>query len=103
MVISPFWLDLAKGSPRRGRAARKVTRDFGMKSRIPMLWIYSENDTYFGPDLANRMHKAFTAAGGNAEFQMLPSFGSDGHFLIDAAEAVPIWSPVVSRFLDQHQ
>ena len=30
-------------------------------------------------------------------------FGNDGHFLIDAAEAVPIWSPLVSRFLDQHQ
>ena len=74
-----------------------------MKSRIPMLWIYSENDTYFGPDLANRMHEAFTAAGGKAEFRMLPPFGSDGHFLIDAAEAVPIWSPLVSRFLDEHQ
>jgi hypothetical protein len=50
-----------------------------------MLWIYSENDTYFGPDLAKRMHEAFTATGGNAEFQMLPPFGSDGH-LIDAPE-----------------
>lgn len=81
----------------------ETTRKFGMKSRVPMLWIYSENDTYFGPDLANRMYKAFTAAGGKAEFQMLPPFGSDGHFLIDAAEAIPIWSPLVSRFLDEYQ
>ncbi len=94
------------GKPNNNCAPDKLveaTRNFGMKSRIPMLWIYSENDTYFGPDLANRMHEAFTAAGGKAEFQMLPPFGSDGHFLIDAAEAVPIWSPLVSRFLDQHQ
>jgi dienelactone hydrolase len=94
------------GKPNNNCAPDKlveVTRDFGTKSRIPMLWIYSENDTYFGPNLANRMHEAFTAAGGKAEFQMLPPFGSDGHFLIDAAEAIPIWSPVVSRFLDQHQ
>ena len=94
------------GKPNNNCAPDKLveaTRDFGKKSRIPMLWIYSENDTYFGPNLANRMHEAFTAAGGKAEFQMLPPFGSDGHFLIDAAEAVPIWSPVVSRFLDQHQ
>ena len=27
---------------------------------------------------------------------MLPRFGSDGHFLIDAAEGVPIWSPLVN-------
>jgi dienelactone hydrolase len=94
------------GKPNNNCAPDKLveaTRNFGMKSRIPMLWIYSENDTYFGPDLANRMHEAFTAAGGKAEFQMLPPFGSDGHFLIDAADAVPIWSPLVSRFLDQHQ
>ena len=49
------------------------------------------------------MHEAFTAAGGKAEFRMLAPFGSDGHFLIDAAEAVPIWSPLVSQFLDEHQ
>jgi dienelactone hydrolase len=96
----------ADGKPNNNCAPDKLveaTRDFGKKSRIPMLWIYSENDTYFGPDLANRMHEAFTAAGGKAEFRMLPPFGSDGHFLIDAAEAVPIWSPLVSQFLDEHQ
>jgi dienelactone hydrolase len=94
------------GKPNNNCAPDKlveVTRDFGTKSRIPMLWIYSENDTYFGPDLANRMHKAFTEAGGKAEFRMFPPFGSDGHFFIDAAEAIPIWSPVVSQFLDEHQ
>src|SRR5215831_12034750 len=76
------------GKPNNNCAADKLveaTREFGSTSRIPMLWIYSENDTYFGPDLAKRMHAAFTGAGGNAEFHMLPPFGSDGHFMIDAA------------------
>jgi invasion protein IalB len=67
-----------------------------------MLWVYAENDSYFGPDLAKRMHEAFTAAGGNAEIHILPPFGGDGHFLIDAPEGVPIWSPLVSQFLEQH-
>jgi invasion protein IalB len=67
-----------------------------------MLMIYTENDTYFGPELTKRMHDAFVAAGGNAEFKMLPAFGSDGHFLIDAPDAVPIWSPIVTRFLEAH-
>ena len=72
------------GKPNNNCAPDKlveVTREFGTKSRIPMLWIYAENDTYFGPDLANRMHKAFTEAGGKAEFRIFPPFGSDGHFL----------------------
>src|SRR6516164_1044991 len=78
------------------------TAEFGRASRIPMLWIYSENDTYFGPDLAKRMHAAFTGAGGNAEFQMLPPFGSDGHFLINSPDGIPLWAPLVSKFLDEH-
>ena len=94
------------GKPNNNCAPDKLveaTRNFGKTSRIPMLWIYAENDTYFGPDLAKRMHAAFTAAGGNAELRVFPPFGSDGHFFIGAAEAIPIWSPLVSRFLDEHQ
>jgi hypothetical protein len=59
-------------------------------------------DTYFGPDLAKRMHEAFTAAGGKAEFHMLPPFGSDGHFLISSPDGIPLWAPLVSKFLDEH-
>jgi len=36
---------------------------------LPMLWIYIENDTFFGPALSKRMHEAFTAAGGKAEYR----------------------------------
>ena len=53
------------------------TAAFGRTSRIPMLWIYAENDTYFGPELTKRMHEAFIAAGGKAEYHMLPPFESD--------------------------
>lgn len=79
-----------------------ATGEFGRTARVPMLWIYAENDTYFGPELTKRMHNAFVAAGGNAEYRMLPPFGSDGHFLIDAPEAIPIWSPLVAQFLEKH-
>ena len=76
---------------------------FGRTSRVPMLWLYIENDTYFGPELSKRMHAAFNAAGGNAEYHLFPPHGSDGHFFVDAADAVPIWSPVVGAFLDKHR
>jgi dienelactone hydrolase len=76
---------------------------FGRTSRVPMLWLYIENDTYFGPELSKRMHAAFNAAGGNAEYHLFPPHGSDGHFFVDAADAVPIWSPLVAAFLDKHR
>ena len=40
----------------------------GKTSRIPTMWIYAQNDKFFGPELVRRMHTAFTAAGGQAQF-----------------------------------
>ena len=79
----------------------EATGEFGRTSRVPMLWIYIENDTFFGPALSKRMHEAFTAAGGRAEYHVVPPFGSDGHFFVGSPDAVPIWSPLVTKFLDE--
>jgi dienelactone hydrolase len=76
---------------------------FGRTARIPMLWIYTHNDSYFGPELTKRLATAFQAAGGNVEYHLLPDFGGDGHFMIDAADAVQIWAPLVSEFLKNHR
>jgi dienelactone hydrolase len=81
----------------------EATADFGRVARTPMLWIYIENDTYFGPALSQRMLQAYTHSGGNAEYHLLPPFGEDGHFLIDSASSIPLWSPLVSQFLDRHR
>lgn len=70
----------------------------GKRSRIPMLWVYARNDKYFGPELAQRMHAAFTAGGGRAEFIDAAAFGRDGHGLFSAT-GVPIWTPMVDGFL----
>ena len=44
-----------------------------------------------------------SGAGGNADYHMLPAFGGDGHFLIDSADAIPLWAPLVSQFLDSRR
>ena len=36
-----------------------TTAEFGQTARVPMLWIYTRNDTFFGPELSTRMHEAF--------------------------------------------
>lgn len=69
---------------------------YGRASRVPQLWIYSANDLYFSPSLARRMHAAFVASGGRAEFLEAPALGGDGHgyfgFVAD-------WAPRVQAFL----
>ncbi len=93
------------GKPNNNCAPDKLveaTADFGRRARTPMLWIYTENDTFFGPDLSKRMHEAYTGAGGDAEYHLLPPFGNEGHLLIDSADGIPLWAPLVSRFLENH-
>ena len=93
------------GKPNNNCAPDKLvaaTGEFGRTAHVPMLWIYAENDSYFGPQLTKRMHDAFTAAGGDAEYHLFPAFGNDGHFLIDSTDAVPLWAPLVSQFLEKH-
>jgi dienelactone hydrolase len=70
---------------------------FGKQSRVPMLWVYSENDQYFGPAIAGRFFEAFTNGGGKAEFIKAPPFDRDGHALFGGN--IPGWTPYVDGFL----
>ena len=79
-----------------------ATRDLGSTAQIPVLMIYTENDTFFGPALSKRLYKAWTEAGGIAEYHLLAPFKEDGHFLVDDPASVPVWSPIVMKFLDRH-
>jgi len=70
----------------------------GRTSRVPMLWVYASNDSYFGPDLARRLHDGFRAGGGNAKFIVAPPYGDDGHYLYSVVGR-PQWTPYVDAFL----
>jgi dienelactone hydrolase len=74
---------------------------FGKRSRITTLWVYADNDHFFGPKLAQQFREAFTAGGGKVEFIDAPAFGSDGHQLFSAA-GIPVWTPMVDDFLKAH-
>jgi dienelactone hydrolase len=72
--------------------------DFGSHAKVPMLWIYSANDHFFAPFLAERFYQAFTRSGGKAQFVMAPPFGEDGHHLF-SLQGIPLWTPMVDDFL----
>ena len=66
-----------------------------------MLWVYAENDHFFGPKLARQLRDAFAAGGGRVEFISAAAFGSDGHQLFSRA-GIPVWTPMVDDFLKRH-
>ena len=72
-------------------------RAFGKTSRVPMLWIYAENDHFFSPKLAASFYAAFTQAGGQATFIKTDAFRKDGHTLF--ANGIALWTPLVDNFL----
>jgi dienelactone hydrolase len=76
---------------------------FGKTERLPTLWLYASNDTYFPPDLAQRMADTFRAAGGNVEFHELAAVGVEGHGLISASGTPPPWAPYLEAFLKAHR
>jgi dienelactone hydrolase len=71
---------------------------FGKTSRVPMLWVYATNDSFFGPDLAHRLYDGFRGNGGNAKFIAAPPYGDDGHYLYSVVGR-PQWTPYVDGFL----
>lgn len=64
---------------------------------VPTLWLYWENDLFWGSQVPRRWHRAWLAGGGQAELHLLPPAGKDGHqgLGIDMDR----WVPVVEDFL----
>lgn len=77
----------------------EAARSFGATARIPVLSIYTDNDTYFAPSLSKSLNEAFQKAGGRVDYRLLSSFGLDGHTLFGARNGVELWAPIVEEFL----
>lgn len=71
--------------------------DWGKQARVPMLWLYTENDQFFGPAYSSAWAAAYRAAGGRLDFHLLPAFGSNGHTLFAAGN--DLWQPLLDRLL----
>ena len=75
--------------------------EYGAKSRIPSIWFYGANDSYFSPALATMLHEAFVNAGGLARLVAFGSFKQDAHAMSGSRDGVRVWWPETERFLKQ--
>ena len=76
---------------------KALFKTYGATARVPMLWVYTENDKYFGPQLPREWFEVFTAEGGKAQLVQFPPHGEDGHSLFTRFPGV--WQPKVIDFL----
>jgi dienelactone hydrolase len=68
-------------------------------AKLPTLWFYSENDDLSAKDNVQRLHAAYTKAGGRAELHIVPPLQPSGHFVFDLAQGRAHWLPHLDRFL----
>ncbi len=87
------------GRPCGPQRLEKLFAGYGATLRMPSLWLYTENDRYFGPTYPKEWFAAFRAAGGTGEFTQFPPQGEDGHATFYRAPQV--WQPRVAEFLDR--
>ena len=76
-----------------------AAKSFGATATTPMLWIYTQNDSFFAPAIAEQLHDMFIAAGARAELHILDAFGGDGHLLFNSPGGSQVWGPLVEAYL----
>lgn len=69
----------------------------GKNAKAPMLWLYAQNDKYWGPQWPGTWHAAYVKAGGRAELKTFPPVSEDGHTLLN--RGFRLWRPVVDQFM----
>jgi dienelactone hydrolase len=88
----------SRGQCPLGQLSRAMEK-FGRMTKVPTLWLYSENDSFFPPAFVKGMHDAFQKAGGKAKLVMLPPFGKDGHYVFPNERGLSLWTKEVDKFL----
>lgn len=73
-------------------------RAFGALAKTPSLWLYAENDLYWGAEMPRQWFAAFKAGGSDAQFlQTGPVEGHDGHQLLNYGGKM--WSGPLNEFV----
>jgi len=84
-------------NPCSAYALAKLYRDYGAASKVPTLWLYSENDRYWGAALPKEWFKGFVEAGGKARFVSLPTYKENGHAIFTGNPDA--WKPAFETFI----
>ena len=85
------------GQPCMPAQIERLWRANASAVQVPMLWLYWDNDKYWGADVPKRWHQAFTEGGGKAELHTLPAAGNDGHNGVNID--MNHWVPIVETYL----
>jgi dienelactone hydrolase len=74
---------------------------YARRAKVPTLWIYASNDSYFGPEVAGSLVSAWNHNGGRAELHLLSAYGSEGHDVVGHAAGWDLWGRRLESLLSE--
>ena len=74
---------------------------YGQAVHVPSLWIYGDNDSVWGSELAKRMYAGYTQHGAPAQMVDFGDYKNDAHRLVVDRDGVRVWWPSVEAFLER--
>lgn len=77
----------------------RAAASYGGRTKLRTLWVYGENDSYFGPALAEAMFKGYQEGNRASTLASLSTFESDAHRLFLRRSGRAVWEPHLDRFL----
>jgi dienelactone hydrolase len=77
----------------------RAALEFGEESKIPSIWFYGDNDSYFSREVSDAMFLNYQKGNPKAEFIAYGNFESDSHTLFTNRNGRVIWEPYLTKFL----
>jgi dienelactone hydrolase len=74
-------------------------KSFGAFAKIPQLWLYARNDSFFDPSLVERMRSAALDGGADIKLVMFNAVGNDGHDIFSIVLGRVAWLRELDAFL----
>lgn len=74
---------------------------YARQTKVPSLWFYGDNDSYFAPAVWREMQASYEAAGGHARLVAFGRFGHDSHTMFGSKSGTAIGLPEVEAFFEE--
>jgi tetratricopeptide (TPR) repeat protein len=75
--------------------------DYGEKTKLPSIWFYGDNDSYFTKEVYSEMFARYNKANPQAQLVAFGEFGQDSHSLFGSKAGRAIWEPHLETFMNK--
>ena len=78
----------------------RTAEDFGRETKVPTIWFYGDNDSFFPREISDAMFEHYKAGNPKSEFIAYGTFGGDSHLLFTSNNGRTVWEPYLNKFLE---